>query len=106
MMTIPMCAGRCFKGGAGHDDMTMQKRAKNHHHVVIPCTYDDMTKVQVSRARTCTLLPSISLFLSISLTRSFKEYCHIVISIRNHFMMMIFYPKNDRHIVISEVSHA
>ena len=105
-MTIPMCAGRCSQGGAGHDDMTMQKQAKNPHHAMIPQSYDDMTKVMVSRARTCACFALFLSFLSISLTRSFKEYNHIVISIRNHCMMMVFYLKNARHIVITEGSHA
>lgn len=53
MMTTGFSLG-LFCQGYGHDDMTMQKTAKYHHHAIITCTYDDMTKVQVfPRERMC-----------------------------------------------------
>lgn len=50
MMTVCFSLGLFYRG-SGHDDMIIENNPKNHHHTMITRTYDDMTKVQVSRAR-------------------------------------------------------
>jgi hypothetical protein len=89
------------QGVRGYDDMTMQKRPKYHHHSMKTSGYDDMTKVMVFRARGCGQKGPFAPFFSLSLTRTFKEYCHIVISICFYSMMTIKTPILHHHIVMA-----
>lgn len=76
MMTVCFFLGWIFQG-CGHDDMTKQKQPKKRHHAVIPQTYDDMTIIlRFPRATRC-----FAAYKTHFLTRSFKEYRHIVITL-------------------------
>lgn len=99
MMTIPFAHGRLSQG-ADHDDMTMQKSLKYHHHQMISYSYDDMTMIHETPRTRTRVDTTLRVAARVLLTRSFKDNHNIVITIRNHSMMMIFSLKMDCHIVM------